>query len=90
MSAPQSHMEPCDIGNLPSWHFELNAILKKYHAVQESIWNAFVGKSRECFTLQCELDSAHAELEQSRRWAEFYKKENERIKKEYGFYRAGL
>lgn len=87
MSAPQSHMQPCDIGKLPSWHFDLNAILERYHAVNESIWNAFVGKSRECFTLQCELDSARAELEQSRRWVQYYMSEAERIKRDYGFYR---
>ena len=36
--------------------------------------------------MQSELDAARSELEQSRRWVEYYKAEAERVKREYGFY----
>ena len=79
-------MEPYDISAMPSWHFDLGDILERNQKVRECSWKAFIEKCRECSALQSELDVARAELEQSRRWIQYYKTEAERIKREYGFY----
>lgn len=78
MSAPQSHMEPYDIGAAIDRHYEFRA----------QVIPELLALGKKAFTLQRELDSACAELDQSRKCVEYYKKECERIKKEYGVYRT--
>lgn len=76
MTSTQSHMEAYDIGEAIDRHYEFR---KKF--IPE-----LLALGKKAFTLQCELDAVRAELEQSRKWIQYYKNEAERVKREYGFY----
>ena len=67
--------------------YDFAAAIDRHYEFRAQVIPELLALGKKAFTLQCELDSARAELEQSRRWVEYYRAESERIKIDYGFYR---
>ena len=63
-------------------------IIESHWAFRSKITAAFFEKFEEARKLRRERDALRFELDRERKFCTFYKKELERIKKEYGFYRA--
>jgi hypothetical protein len=67
--------------------YDFAAAIDRHYEFRAQVIPELLALGKKAFTLQSELDSTRAELEQSRRWVEYYRAESERIKRDYGFYR---
>jgi hypothetical protein len=63
-------------------------IIESHWAFRSKIISAFFEKCEEGRTLRRERDDLRFKLDEERKLCTLYKKELERIKKEYGFYRT--
>jgi hypothetical protein len=76
----QSRMSPYDTP------YDIGATIDRHYEFRKKVIPELLALSKKAFTLQTELDAARAQLEQSRKWIQYYKNEAERVKREYGFY----
>jgi hypothetical protein len=69
MTSDQSLMQPYDIGAAIDAHYDF----------RNKIIPEFLALGKKAFQLQCELDKAIAEVEQSRKWIKYYKNKSDQM-----------
>jgi len=69
MTSDQSLMQPYDIGLQIDSHYEF----------RDKIIPEFLELGKKIFYLQCQLDKTIGELEQSRKWIQYYKNKSDQI-----------
>ena len=62
-------MAPYDIGSAIDAHYDF----------RNKIVTEFLALGKKAFYLQCELDKAIAEIEQSRKWIQYYKNKADQV-----------
>jgi hypothetical protein len=69
MTSDQSLMQPYDIGAAIDAHYDF----------RNKIIPEFLALGNKALNMQCELDKAIAEVEQSRKWIQYYKNKSDQM-----------